>query len=88
MGTVQQPKVNSEDGKTERLIVKLKLNICSLNIKLNATSGNISSVTPNKGNVIEDVQIRIRFSCYFGIKVLFFLPSVILEDYPLSKNGI
>jgi hypothetical protein len=64
-GTVQKPKANSEDGKTERLIVILKVNICNLNIKLNATRGDISSVTPNKGNVIEEVQIRIRFSCYF-----------------------
>lgn len=57
--TAQKPNANSEDGKTERLIVKLKVNICSSNIKLNATRGSISSATPNKENVTEEVQIQI-----------------------------
>jgi hypothetical protein len=57
-GSVQNLKVNSDNGKKERLIVKLKANTCNVNRKLKETRGNISSVTPNKEYVIEEVQIR------------------------------
>jgi hypothetical protein len=47
-GSVQNLKVNSDNGKTERLFAKLKVNTCNLNRKLKEPRGNISSVTPNK----------------------------------------
>jgi hypothetical protein len=65
---VQILKVNSDERKTERFIVKLKVNICNSNTELRATRDSISSVRPNKGDVNE-VQFRIRFSRYLGIMV-------------------
>jgi hypothetical protein len=57
-GRVQNLGVNSGNGKTGRLIEKLKVNTCNVNRKLQEIRGNISPVTPDKENVIEEVQIR------------------------------